>query len=315
MRDARELTDIDLIFGNKRIPCHKIHLATSSAYFRTMFLTDLKESKAAEIEIHDVDEVTGTAVIDYLYRGELKITEDNAEKLLAASDMFLLKSAKDLIENFLCAKLHPDNCWGMLNLAKLYQLDKLRSTAFDHLIANLPAFMNSNGIKELNDEDMADLLTNKAVNWPDEEAKFEALQKWAKTNDAKKANFPILLALVNLQSVSKDFLCKVVAAEELMHTTDCMKHFQEALTAVVLLEESNPAESLCIFTIFGSFLKLVRQNWEKVAALPVECQWSVPCVTPQGLLSVVAPWMYLGIHRVWYCCLIRKPKNGNISLP
>jgi hypothetical protein len=49
MRKTGELTDVILVFEGKRIPCHRIVLASQCDYFRAMFRSGLKESSAQEI--------------------------------------------------------------------------------------------------------------------------------------------------------------------------------------------------------------------------------------------------------------------------
>ena len=55
MRQTRELCDITLVAGNVEIPAHKLVLAATSDYFRSMFVIDFKEKDSDKIVIQDVN--------------------------------------------------------------------------------------------------------------------------------------------------------------------------------------------------------------------------------------------------------------------
>ncbi|ELU18368.1 hypothetical protein CAPTEDRAFT_44497, partial [Capitella teleta] len=120
MREAGELIDIILVFGNKEVPCHKVILAGTCEYFKKIFLTSPNVS--TRIPITGVNAQTGIAIVDYLYSGYIDITTDNAKDLLQASKLFSLVGLIQIIETMLCDKLRPhfatqsfsstDNCYS-----------------------------------------------------------------------------------------------------------------------------------------------------------------------------------------------------------
>ena len=65
--------------ATKDFHCHRSILAASSAYFRAMFSSDLREGSQSRTEICDISVSTLQAIIEYAYRGEIEISIDNAE--------------------------------------------------------------------------------------------------------------------------------------------------------------------------------------------------------------------------------------------
>ena len=82
-RTASMFTDVVLCVREYdrlyEFPCHRSVLAASSAYFRAMFSTNLKEGNEHHTDIFEVSADILEAIIDYAYKGEIKISIDNAE--------------------------------------------------------------------------------------------------------------------------------------------------------------------------------------------------------------------------------------------
>ncbi|ELU01848.1 hypothetical protein CAPTEDRAFT_47361, partial [Capitella teleta] len=125
MRTASEFVDIVLVFGEVRLPCHKVVLASNCEYFKRMFLAGMKESASDDVIMEGIDSDTGVLLVKYLYSGNITITEENAPKLLPASHMLLLCDLTGAIEKFLCKHIQPANCVPLLNLSHLFECQDL----------------------------------------------------------------------------------------------------------------------------------------------------------------------------------------------
>ncbi|ELU15351.1 hypothetical protein CAPTEDRAFT_119714, partial [Capitella teleta] len=129
MRAATELVDVILVFGEAKIPCHKVVLAGTCDFFRAMFVTEMKESRSAEVQMSEISADIGLTLVNYLYSGTIEITEQNAQALLAACNMLLLTNVKKDIAKFLSHKIDESNCISLMNLARFYDLESLRKEA------------------------------------------------------------------------------------------------------------------------------------------------------------------------------------------
>ena len=82
-RTAAMFTDVVLCVKEgertKDFHCHRSVLAASSAYFRAMFSSELREGSQSRTEIYDISASTLQTIIEYAYRGEIEISIDNAE--------------------------------------------------------------------------------------------------------------------------------------------------------------------------------------------------------------------------------------------
>ena len=76
-------------------------MAANSSYFRAMFTHDLIEQKQTEIDIKDLDFLSVSSIIDYLYTGKIKITDQNVQDLLMACSILQVSNVSRQWGNFL----------------------------------------------------------------------------------------------------------------------------------------------------------------------------------------------------------------------
>lgn len=114
MRFAEELTDVVLVAEGVPFPCHRVVLSAFSPYFQVktvllvicvtvcitvddsprlpcvqaMFTCGLKETRGAEVPLRDTPAQSLELLIDYMYRGQLPLSNDNIQAVAAAA--FLL---------------------------------------------------------------------------------------------------------------------------------------------------------------------------------------------------------------------------------
>ncbi|ELT97985.1 hypothetical protein CAPTEDRAFT_134985 [Capitella teleta] len=161
MRAATELVDVILVFKNVKIPCHKVVLAGTCNYFRAMFVTEMKESRSAEVQMSDISADIGLTLVNYLYSGSIEITEQNAQALLAACNMLLLVDVKNNIAEFLSRQICNSNCVPLLNLARFYELESLRKAAHKFLTKHWKDLIDTNDLGELKEVDFLYIVGGK----------------------------------------------------------------------------------------------------------------------------------------------------------
>ena len=66
----RQLCDIVLVVGTKRISAHRIVLSSASDYFAAMFTNDVREATQEEVKLKDVDPEALATLIHYMYTGK-----------------------------------------------------------------------------------------------------------------------------------------------------------------------------------------------------------------------------------------------------
>lgn len=90
LRRHRELCDVVLNVGNRKIFAHRVILSACSPYFRAMFTGELAESRQTEVTIRDIDELAMDLLIDFCYTSHIVVEEANVQTLLPAACLLQL---------------------------------------------------------------------------------------------------------------------------------------------------------------------------------------------------------------------------------
>ncbi|XP_036951138.1 kelch-like protein 5 isoform X2 [Acanthopagrus latus] len=114
---SRQLCDVILVAGERRIPAHRLVLSSVSDYFAAMFTSDVREAKQEEVKMEGVDPDALWVLVQYAYTGRLELREDTIESLLSASCLLQLSSVVQACCSFLMKQLHPSNCLGIRSYA------------------------------------------------------------------------------------------------------------------------------------------------------------------------------------------------------
>lgn len=83
---SESFTDVTLsLEGGKSIKCHKMVLAACSSYFRNIFQQSTEQKVVVILNGVKYGELV--AILDYMYRGEVKIVHDQLDGLLKAAEL------------------------------------------------------------------------------------------------------------------------------------------------------------------------------------------------------------------------------------
>ncbi|XP_027138482.1 kelch-like protein 5 isoform X3 [Larimichthys crocea] len=126
---SRQLCDVILVAGDRRIPAHRLVLSSVSDYFAAMFTSDVREAKQDEVKMEGVDPDALWVLVQYAYTGRLELREDTIESLLSASCLLQLTSVVQACCSFLMKQLHPSNCLGIRSYADAQGCSDLQRAA------------------------------------------------------------------------------------------------------------------------------------------------------------------------------------------
>ncbi|XP_057973224.1 BTB/POZ domain-containing protein At1g21780 isoform X2 [Malania oleifera] len=127
-------SDVTINTTDGTLKAHKAVLSASSPVFESMFLHDLKEKESSTIIIEDMSLEACAALLNYLY-GTIK-QEDfwkHRLALLAAANKYGISNLKDSCEENLLEDINSSNALERLQVAWLYQLNKLKKGCLMYL--------------------------------------------------------------------------------------------------------------------------------------------------------------------------------------
>ncbi|PWA18027.1 hypothetical protein CCH79_00004162 [Gambusia affinis] len=212
-----KLVDCVLKIKDKEFPCHRLVLCACSSYFRSIFLSDLDESKKREIVLEDVEPGVIGLILKYLYTSKINVTEQNVQDIFAVANMYQIPSIFTVCVSFLQKRLSLSNCLAVFRLGLMLDCPRLAVSARNYACERFQLISKDEDFLQLNGTEVAAILTNDNLNVETEEVVFEALMRWVcRDTESREKELPDLLDCVRLRLVTDDYLKEKVEKHQLI---------------------------------------------------------------------------------------------------
>ncbi|XP_045852286.1 kelch-like protein 34 [Meles meles] len=116
------LCDVTLEAEGSEFPAHRSLLACSSDYFRALFKSHTRESRASVIHLHVPSAAGLQRLLDFIYTAWLPLSMDTVEDTLEAASYLQVTEALGLCGRYLERQLAPENCCFAANVAARFGL-------------------------------------------------------------------------------------------------------------------------------------------------------------------------------------------------
>ena len=233
LRRNESFCDVKVVVKDKEFNAHKVVLAAASPFFLTLLATDMRESKEQLIRI-ELEEATASVmedVLQYVYTGNVSVTEESAHSLIATADYLLLPGLKTMACNFLKENVTTENCIFNYYFADKYQCVDMREKACEVVNSNFSAVMETDDFLSLTMEQVMEWVSSDDITVNNEEEVFKGIVKWVShIKSEREAHFVELLHQVRLMSISHEYLFNDLVEEKLVTTNnECLKFVLAAM--------------------------------------------------------------------------------------
>ena len=241
LQKRRELCDVVLLVGNKRILAHRVVLSACSPYFHAMFTSELIETRRTEVPILDIDDVAMELLVNFCYSSEITIEENNVQVLLPAACLLQMNEIQDICCEFLKQQLHPSNCLGIRSFADTHACRELLRVADKFTQLNFQEVMESEEFLELPVNQLIDIIRSDEVNVRSEEQVFNAVMTWVKYNIAdRRPHLSQVLEHVRLPLLTPKFLVGTVGSDLLIKSDEGCRDLVDEAKNYLLLPQERP---------------------------------------------------------------------------
>lgn len=213
LRRHRELCDVVLNVGGRKIFAHRVILSACSPYFRAMFTGELEESRQTEVTIRDIDENAMELLIDFCYTAHIVVEESNVQTLLPAACLLQLVEIQDICCEFLKRQLDPTNCLGIRAFADTHSCRELLRIADKFTQHNFQEVMESEEFLLLPVGQLVDIICSDELNVRSEEQVFNAVMSWLKYNIADRRQHLAQVRIIIYKKIIAMFYIKITAME------------------------------------------------------------------------------------------------------
>ncbi|XP_078258388.1 kelch-like protein 1 [Rhinoraja longicauda] len=233
----RQLCDVILVAGNRKIRAHRLVLSAVSDYFAAMFTSDVCEAKQEEIKMEGIDPGALWDLVQFAYTGCLELKEETIENLLAAACLLQLSQVVEVCCHFLMKLLHPSNCLGIRAFADAQGCTELMKVAHSYTMEHIMEVIRNQEFLLLPTDDILKLLVSDDVNVPDEETIFHALMMWVKYDLQRRCrDLGMLLAYIRLPLLPPQLLADLENNILFKDDLECQKLILEAMKYHLLPE-------------------------------------------------------------------------------
>ena len=226
--------DVTVAVKGKEFKAHKVVLAAASPFFLSLWESNMVESNEQRIEIK-LEEATASVfedVLQFIYTGNVSVTEESCHKLIATADYLLLPGLKTLACRFMRDELTVQNCVFTYYFAEKYQCEQLKLACCEEICSNFTDVMETEDFLNLDMKQVMEWVSRDDIKVGAEEEVFMGIVKWVSHNKPERqASFFELLRQVRLISISKVFLRNTLVKQELVTTSNvCLNFVLESIT-------------------------------------------------------------------------------------
>lgn len=218
--ELKTFTDVTLCVESNEFPCHKNVLAVSSPYFMAMFSSGLAESQQGHIEIQEMNAKTLGLVLDYIYTGEVVLSEDTVQNLLSAANLFQLIPLRSGCADFMIKHVNGTNCIGVYFFAKAHQCNVLAKKAKEIINKKFATLCKEQEFMTLPVDKIKEIIQDDQLSVSQEESVYEACLLWLNYSlDERKEYLVDVLKHVRFANISSYYLCDHIDANPLLQSS------------------------------------------------------------------------------------------------
>jgi hypothetical protein len=203
-RKTGQLCDVVVSTQGETFQAHKIVLAASSSFFRSLFTVDMSEKHEQTIKMDNIDSLTMARVLDYIYTGSLIYPNcEDAKELYLAADYLILPGLKNKAVEIMVEALSAESCLRTLVWSHKFSSRALFTHTFRFILDNFNSVSRSADFVKLPARELRLLLASNNLRVADEEIVYEALKRWYDVKPYERwSEFAQLFKLIKLEHLS-----------------------------------------------------------------------------------------------------------------
>uniref|UniRef100_T1IJW7 BTB domain-containing protein n=1 Tax=Strigamia maritima TaxID=126957 RepID=T1IJW7_STRMM len=215
-------TDVILICGSHRYPCHRNILSQHSPYFQAMFTSPMLESTSKEITLKDVTPSALKTLIDFAYTHKFQATTRTVHPVLEAACMFHFETIEKLCIDFLLSNLTIKNCLSIMCCADRLGISQLLRSSRQMVLWEFTTVVFGKEFLQLEAPGVQMYLSNDGLRLKSEIQVFDAINKWIEHEPEVRNKCRIkLLETIRFGQVSQTELGDMLREERVRNDAEC----------------------------------------------------------------------------------------------
>ncbi|XP_067905285.1 gigaxonin isoform X2 [Heterodontus francisci] len=256
-REELLFCDAVLVVEGQEIPVQKNLLAAASPYVRTKlnYTAPTDDGSVYKITLDGISVAVMRELLDYMFSGQIKLSEDTIQDIVQAADLLLLTDLKALCCEFLESCIAPENCIGIRDFALHYSLQHVYYMATEYLETHFRDVSRTEEFLELGPEKVKEVISLEKLNVGNERYIFDAVVKWICQDPVvRKVHMKDVMSVVWVNGLDPSYL------REQMLNEPVVREIVKECTNIPLSQREGEAQlatfkprgySECIVTVGG----------------------------------------------------------------
>ena len=235
------LCDITLVsIDNIEFKAHRNVLSAASPYFDKLLQSNMKENREGIVRFEEISGSVLKDVLEFIYSGTVDVTQENAEKLIAAGNYLIIPGLKTASGRFLERKMSHINCISTFYLAEKYECDELITNSRLFIHENIVSVAKLDEFLLLQAKEIERWISSDEITVNEEADVFKIILDWVNHKKSeRKTAFEELFGHVRLSFLSRDYLEDVVTNELVRENSACVKLVMDATMKMATFEDED----------------------------------------------------------------------------
>ncbi len=225
-----QLCDVELVTEGTSISAHRIILAATVPYFRSMFLGEFKESKQSKVHLEGIESEALLRIINCVYNNMLTLDGNIVCDVLNAAHLFQMNNIVEICEKYMVKKLSNETCFTYLKIFEKFNLEAGLQAVNGYTLRNFVALSKTQDFLAIEKDALCSYLENEDLSIPEEIEAFRAVQAWIEHDRERSQYSEELIQHIRLAFIPWETLIgEVRNVEFMLKDNTCMSLLFEAL--------------------------------------------------------------------------------------
>ena len=259
-----------------RLKAHRNVLCAASPFFYNALNTEMKEKKEGVIRLEEASKGLMEDILEYLYTGNVYISERNAVDLLAMADYLIIPSLKVKSCEVITQSMCHTNCLLFYYAAMRYQCTGLQERTRNFIFANFMSVTGTDDFLELSRKQVEEWISRDEIKVKSEEEVFQVIVKWMEEREiGEHEEFFQLLRHVRLMHVPRSYVLSNILPHPLVKGSETCTAFALDSTMTTSLKSSSRPPRNCLKTCEDGLFTMWQEK--SFCYLPSENKWHEMC--------------------------------------
>lgn len=315
-----KFVDLTLRIDSKSYPCHKLLLIASSSYFEKMFSHSFEENSMSTIELFGVSQSGFDQVYNYIYTGEITLSNENVRDVYDVSDMYLYDKIKERSLSYVYENITCKTCVNYWLFANERNLTDLLNRC-KYMIINMfskVCFLNNN-LVSLPYEFFKEIIMVDDLDSKDEVKILDIVCHWLRNHedisDDKREELldQVRWGLFDLNDMGSIARNMDVILERYMYWSNCItRHANNDCNLKMLQEKQN----LYHFTYRSFKMKAIVGGWRstsipQIGTIIDKIRWPFD---QKSLISLPTPLCFAAAVNVGNHLIVTGGKSNHVNM-